>query len=198
VTRARLLWGACLLLGLVELGVAGLALRPSVDDIYRAYFIDRSSDCWPHATAGEYELGTTLSFVSGRGPDFAPNKVCGWFYPTGRGTWSYGRTSLLRFRFTPADGPLRLTLAAGALVDAAQPAQRVAVSADGREVATLVFDRPDAVAKSVIIPADLAADGRLEVSFEYPDARPGTVLGRNEDPHLRALRMVALTLARES
>lgn len=194
--RARwLLWFACGAVALLELGVAGLALRPRVEATYRAYFIDRSSDCWPHETPAAYTLGTTLSFIYGTGHDFAASKICGWFYPTARGTWSYGSHSVLRFVYAPGAGPLRLGLAAGAMVDGAHPVQRVVVSADGRQLATLVFDRPDAVVRQLTIPAELTGDGRLELRLDYPDARPGTALGPNEDPHPRALRMVALTLA---
>ena len=39
-----------------------------------------------------------------------------------------------------------------------------------------------------------SGDG-LELRFAYPNARPGDELGPNEDTHLRAIRMVALTLS---
>lgn len=193
--RRRWLWTACALVGLAELAVASLVLHPNVDPVYRAYFIDRSSDCWPHQTPASYVPGTTLSFVYGRGTPFDANKICGWFYPNAHGAWSYGRFSLLRFNFAPVDRPLRLTLAAGAMVSAAHPGQRVAISINGTRLGTLLFDTPEAVVKTLDIPAGLAASGRLDLRFDYPDARSGRELGPNEDPHLRALRMVALTLA---
>ena len=193
--RRRWLWAACAAIGLAELTVASLVLRPDVTEAYRAYYIDRSTDCWPHQTAAAYAPGTTLSFVYGRGTPFDPNKLCGWFYPNAHGTWSYGRFSLLRFNFPPSDRPLRLTLAAGAMVTSAHPSQRVVVSANGTPLGTLLFDSPDAMVKTLEIPASLAAGGRLDLRFDYPDARSGRELGPNEDTHLRALRMVALTLA---
>lgn len=193
--RRRWLWTACIVVGLAELGVASLVLRPNVDPVYRAYFIDRSSDCWPHQTPAAYTLGTTLSFIYGRGTPFDANKICGWFYPNARGTWSYGRYSLLRFAFAPVGRPLRLTLAAGAMVNPTHPTQHVAVSVNGTPLVTLLFDTPDAAVKTLDIPANLATSGHLDLRFDYPDARSGRELGPNEDSHLRALRMVALTLA---
>ena len=192
--RPALLWTATGLVALAELATAALILAPRVDPAYRAYFIERSSDCWPHKTDGHYALGTTVSFIYGARPDFTPNKICGWFYPGPQGTWSYGSYSLLRFRFAPAAGPLRLTLTAAGMVDAAHPVQRVAVSANGTPLGTLQFGA-GAAAQSLTVPAALAATGDIELRFDYPDARPGTEIGPNEDSHLRAIRAVTLTLA---
>ena len=190
----RLLWAAAAVVLAIELSVAGLALRPNVDALYRAYYIDHSSDCWPHETDAHYDLGTPLTFVKGPGIGYSRNKICGWFYTNPQGTWSYGRYSLLRFVFAPASEPLTLRLTAGAMVDAAHPAQRVAVSANGVPLGTLEFDSPNPSEKTLAIPADVAASGRLDLRFDYPDARPGNELGPNEDPHLRALRMVSLSI----
>jgi hypothetical protein len=190
-----LLWLGCAIVALVELGVGGLVLMPRVSDAYRAYYIERSSDCWPHETPATYSLGSTLSFIYGHRPPFDPNKICGWFYPNEHGTWSYGRYSVLRFNFAPAAAPLTLTITAGALVSQAHPIQHVLVSANGTPVTTLAFDSAADTVKTLTLPADIASGGHLELRFDYPDARPGTELGPNEDQHLRAVRMVALTLA---
>jgi len=189
------LWLPVALVSAFELFAAGLILRPSVDAPYRAYFIDKTSDCWPHQTEAAYTLGTALSFVEGKPNLFFPNKICGWFYPNAKGTWSYGAYSLLRFKFPAPAAPLRLTISAGAMVDAGHPAQRVAVSANGQPLVTLSFASTEPEAKTVDIPAPLAASGSLDIRFDYPDARSGRELGPNEDSHLRAIRMVSLTLA---
>ncbi|MEO8884410.1 MAG: hypothetical protein ABI377_13510 [Devosia sp.] len=179
-----------------ELFAASLILRPNVDAAYRAYFIDKTSDCWPHDTAADYMLGTTLSFVEGKSNLFFPNKICGWFYPNEKGTWSYGAYSLLRFKFSPPSTPLRLTIIAGAMVDAKHPAQRVAVSANGQPLAALSFAGAEPEMRTVDIPASLASSGSLDIRFDYPDARSGQELGPNEDSHLRAIRMMSLTIDR--
>ena len=121
---------------------------------------------------------------------------CGWFYPNDQGTWSYGRYSLLRFKFPPPGGALTLTLTAGAMVTPAHPQQDVTVSINGEALTTLSFDSVEPQSRTVVIPAALAAQGAtgLELRFDYPYARPGTELGPNEDSHLRALRMLSLTL----
>jgi hypothetical protein len=196
LSRSLLLWAAIVPVAGFELFAAILAGRPDADPAYRAYYVDKSTDCWRHATAARYVLGTTLSFVAGREPLFFPNKICGWYYPGPSGTWSYGGYSLLQFNFAPAGGPLRLYLTAGAMVNATAPQQRVTVTANGAEVAALRFDSSEAELRTVEIPAAIARSGSIELRFDYPDARPGREMGPNEDNHPRAIRMVALTLDR--
>lgn len=193
--RASLFWAAAGLVILVELAAVVLMLRPSVDPAYRAYYIDKTSDCWPHRTAAAYKLGTRLSFtVPPDGPEFTPNKICGWFYPDAGGTWSYGRFSRLAFVFPPADLPLRLTIEAAAMVDATHPRQPVVVSANGQQVGTLAFSSPTPALQHLMLPPAIAATGRVDLRFDYPGARPGTAMSPNADPHLRAIRVVSLTL----
>ncbi len=192
-----LLWLPIAVVAAFELYAASLILKPNVDAAYRAYYIDKSSDCWPHQTEAAYTLGTTLSFVDGKPNLFFPNKICGWFYPNSKGTWSYGSYGLLRFKFSPTAAPLRLTITAGAMVDAIHPTQRVAVSANGKALANLSFAQMEPETKTVDIPTSLAALGVLDIRFDYPDARSGRELGPNEDSHLRAIRMVSATLSAE-
>ena len=197
IRRAGLwLWPLVVLVAGLEIYAASLVLRPNVDPDYRAYFIDRSSDCWPHITPADYTLGETLSFVDGAPHQFFPNKICGWFYPDAQGTWSYGPYSLLRFRFEPTGTPLQLTLTAAAMVTPEFPVQRVEISAGDTVLTTLSFDSTGPQTRTVDVPTDLAASGAdgLTLRFDYPDARPGDELGPNEDSHLRAIRMVSLKL----
>jgi hypothetical protein len=193
---SSLFWGATAAALVIELAAVALMLRPDVDPVYRAYYIDKSSDCWPHRTDAAYVLGTPLSFAyPPKGADFTPNKICGWFYPDARGDWSYGRYSLLRFNFTPTAASLTLTLTAGAMVDSAHPAQEVRVAANGTALGSLTFDSFAPETRTLAIPATIAASGRIELRFDYPDARPGNELGLLEDPHLRAIKVETLTLA---
>ena len=193
--RPALLWTSVALVAAIELYAASLMLRPNVDPTYRAYYIDHSSDCWPHVTDGAYVLGTTVGFVKGPTNTYARNKICGWFYTDDSGTWSYGHYSLLRFVFAPSPGALTLSITAGAMVNPAHPVQEVAVSANGTALGTMRFTSLAPTTANLAIPADLAATGKLELRFDYPNARPGTELGPNDDSHHRAIRMVSLTLA---
>lgn len=193
--RPALLWTFAALVAGVELYAASLFLQPNVEPAYRAYYIDHSTDCWPHVTDGAYVLGTPVGFVKGPANTYARNKICGWFYTDDSGTWSYGRYSLLRFAFTPSPGTLTLSVTAGAMVNPAHPAQELAVSANGTALGTMRFTSLTPSAATLAIPAALAATGRIELRFDYPNARPGTELGPNEDSHPRAIRMVSLTLA---
>jgi hypothetical protein len=195
VTAAKnILWLPIVLVAGFELYAASLVLRPSVDATYRAYFIDKTSDCWPHVTPASYELGKDLSFTEGAPNLFFPNKGCGWFYPNAKGTWSYGPFSTMLFRFPGEDLPLTLTINAGAMVDAAHPNQRVEVSANGTKLGTLSFGSMEPEVRTVSIPAELGKTGSLDLRFDFPDARSGKELGPNEDAHLRAIRFVSMKI----
>jgi hypothetical protein len=193
----RLLWIGIVLVGGFELWSASLILRPNADPVYRAYFIDKTSDCWPHLTDGDYALGKSIGFLLDWREAADRIKICGWFYPDNTGTWSYGAYSRLRTKFATADMQLTLTITAGAMVSAAHPEQRVMVSANGTRLGTLSFTSGELEAKSIDIPqsiADLGVTG-LDWQFDYPDARPGTEMGAGTDPHPRALRLVAIRIA---
>ena len=186
-----------MLVGGFELWSASLILRPNVDPVYRAYFIDKTSDCWPHLTDGDYALGESIGFLSDRRETADRIKICGWFYPDGTGTWTYGAFSRLRTRFPPAATPLVLTITAGAMVSATHPQQRVTVSVNGSTLGTLSFTSGELAARSIDIPqaiADRSAAG-LDWQLDFPDARPGTEMGPQNDPHPRALRVVAIKIA---
>ena len=199
-TNRRLLWIGIMLVGGFELWGASLILRPNVDPVYRAYFIDKTSDCWPHLTDGDYALGESIGFLSDRREAADRIKICGWFYPDGTGTWTYGAFSRLRTRFPPADTPLVLTITAGAMVSATHPEQRVTVSVNGSTLGTLRFTSGDPAAQSIDIPRAIAGGSAtgLDWQLDFPDARPGTEMGTQNDPHPRALRVVALKIAPRS
>ena len=196
----RLLWIGILAIGGFELWSASLILRPQVDATYRAYFIDKTSDCWPHLTDGDYVLAESLGFLPDRRERADRIKICGWFYPDNTGTWSYGAFSRLRTKFAPIGAPLILTITAGAMVSAAHPEQRVVVSVNGTALGMLRFDSLDLEARSIEVPrsvADMSANG-LDWQLDYPDARSGTEMGPQNDPHPRALRVVAVKIAPQS
>jgi hypothetical protein len=191
------LWTLTGLLLALEAAVVALALMPRVEPDYRAYYIDAETDCWPRASTGDYTLGSEISFLREQADEAAAIKVCGWFYPDADdGTWSHGAYSRLRFRFPPVATPLSLAITAGAMVNAAHPRQRVDVSIDGTAIGTIEFSTRDAETRSIAIPDAVAAKSGegLEVRFDYPDARPGTEMGANEDPRPRAIRLEAVAI----
>ena len=77
----------------------------------------------------------------------------------------------------------------------ALPTQRVIVTANEATLGTLSFAGGAPQTKTLDVPAAVASNGGMQLRFTYLDARPGTELGPNEDPHLRAIRMVSLKLA---
>ena len=62
---------AIVLLAAFELGVVWLVFNPNVSDRYRAYFIERSTDCWPGNPSGAIEPNQTISFADAEVGDAA-------------------------------------------------------------------------------------------------------------------------------
>ena len=104
------------LFGVFELVVAWLALNPNVKDDYRAYYIDRSSSCFPRdaaAATGYYPLGEPVSFVVGRnGYDRDTLRSCGFMAANKEGLRSFGDYGILKVRFPVPDEDLLLSFAA--------------------------------------------------------------------------------------
>jgi hypothetical protein len=159
------------------------ALHPDVPTNYRAYYIDQTTTCMDQPVPGTYEPGTIVSFLPEGADEAKPLKPCGWEGPAGDGTHAVGTSSRLRFAYgTPPTGPLMLSLEMLAVEkdDVVMP-QSVVISADGQHVATLKVDTPSATPFSVPLPAGIAADGKVELLLEFPDA----VKMGNTDPQTR-------------
>lgn len=179
-----------------EAAVLVMIATPNVSEAYRAYFIERSTDCWPRDVSGEIELGRRVWFVKADARAGAGNlAVCGWMPAAGSGTWSIGPQSRLRFAVGGATGPLRLQLDLFAYVSDNHPRQRVVVSADGQPLRELVLDRFSERMHEVQIPAEaIGADGQVELVLDFPDARSPRELGLGDDDRRLAVRLISLLL----
>lgn len=185
------IYASAALLFALEAGVVWLMLHPNVPEDFRAYYIDRTTTCLNQPVSGAYAFGTTVSFLP-EGVDVAkPLRVCGWEGPAGDGTHAVGTSSRLRFVGTASSGPqvLQLELAAVTKDGVVQP-QRVDVVVDGEPVGQLRVDEAEPDVFSLALPADVTADGHVEMLLEFPDA---VRMGRT-DPDTR-WRSVKLTSA---
>lgn len=150
------------------------AAHPTVPDTYRAYYIDQTTTCMNQPVLGTYTLGTVVSYLPD-GADIAkPTKPCGWEGPAGDGTHAVGTSSRLRFVYTePATGPLTLSLDLIAIRKAGTPMpQSVDVIVNDEHVTTLHVNADAPQHFAVMLPANLvqAADGRIDLLLEFPDA----------------------------
>lgn len=158
-------------LALFQLGVVWLMLHPTAVPDYRAYYIDKSTTCLNQPRSGAYTLGETVSFTSENYGPGSENRVCGWEGPAADGLHAVGETSRLRFDVGANAGPLLLRLEVEALDRVGYPSQRVALSANGVDLADPSVPAGQTRTLSVCIPAGIVrADGKLDLFFDYPDA----------------------------
>jgi hypothetical protein len=180
-----------------EASVAALMLRPRVADDYRAFYIERSTDCFPLPISGRYRLGTAVSFLAG-----APSapataiKVCGWTDPADTGTWSVGREARLRFRFAAAPADVLIGIDMLAFVAEGLPEQRVTVVVNGEELDTIRMGSLSTALKIFRIPRQLILDhwGYVDLAFRFPDAASPAALGLSNDQRLLAIRLQSVRL----
>lgn len=180
-----------------EAAVAAWAITPDVDPVYRAVYIERSSDCYPLEVTGDYTLGEQLSFTKAGG--MAPIHAiarCGWREPTLQGTWSEGVESRLRFRLDAPAKDLLLTLDLAPYVREGVVQQRIRIAANDTPLDELAFDEPGLASASIRIPAHLLgpAGSFLDITLTYPDATSPAALGIGKDRCVYAIHLVALKL----
>jgi hypothetical protein len=173
-----------------------MVLNPRVTDDYRAYYIDRTSSCFPRLTSGYYELGRPVTFVPGRN-GFALDTLrwCGFTPPSATGIRSFGDYGILRLNFPVPDTDLLLTFSSWTNTSSDKPERRVLVIVNDEQVGTLVYKSRDRVNGHIAIPARLAKlsgpDG-LEIRFQVPRIGPP---GTNSEPVTLQLRLEALRLS---
>ena len=177
-------------LALGELAVFALALTPKVDAAYRAYYLDRTTTCLDGKVSGEYAIGATVSFRPDGAEAMRKIRVCGLDGPVADGTHSVGTSSRLRVVATSA-APLTLRLTFDRAGAAAGTTQRVRVVADGATVGEIAADGDAPVTAAFALPPVLA-DGRAEITLEYPDAVAPTPL--TSETRLRAIRLLSFQL----
>lgn len=188
-------YGLAALLVLIQAAIFIAALYPAVTPDYRAYYIDRSTDCYPLPVAGTYRLGDRVSFGAAAEGKRASLTRCGWRDPEAQGSWSDGDRSMLRFAVEPQPTDLVLELNARPYLDPETPSQRIEVAANGCPLETLELTDKGPTTHRVVIPSDVVGTtGWLDLTFTYPDARPLTAAGSGK--RFYALFLYDLTLRR--
>ncbi len=189
-----LLYGLTGIAAAFELVVLWLALHPSVNADYRAFYLDQTTTCMNEPVRGTYHLGAVISFLPGHYDEALQVKVCGWEGPVGDGNHSVGEMSRLRFTFPETAENLVLRLTLTAIPTAASLTQRVVLSANGVGFGQVAI--PAQQTQSFEVPVPAAALGRdghqLDLTLAFPDAiRPEA---NDSNTRKRAIKIVSAQL----
>jgi hypothetical protein len=182
-----------MLFGAFALVVSWLAFNPNVADDYRAYYIDRTSSCFPRITSGYYELGTPATFVAGRsGHERDTLRWCGFIEANRQGIRTFGDYGILKLRFAVPDEDLLLSFTSTTNAKTSEPPRDVVVEVNGTKIGTVTYSSAARVMGSMTIPKDVAAantEGGLDIRFNVPRIGPP---GTNSEPVTLQLRLTAL------
>lgn len=166
------LYGIAGLVLAAEAAILAMALTPDVDPVYRAYYIDRTADCYPLPVTGEYALGTRVSFGANGTAERLQLARCGWRDPDATGSWSDGDRSLLRFAVASPPADLLLELVLQPYVDRETTRQRVEVTANDTSLGVIELEGRTSLRKEIVVPAAAVGEsGLLDITLQYPDAR---------------------------
>lgn len=180
-----------------ELSVLVLILNPNVSDRYRAFFIDKTTDCWPEAVSGEIRLGQPVSLLKAGAKGVASNLlVCGWLPADENGTWSEGPESRLLLQLPrEVAGDVQVELKLLPFTASNHPLQRVAILANEVEVAALELTEASSDNLVLSIPDTLIGrDGRLELAFVMSDVVSLRELGLSLDRRKLGIRLLSLVV----
>ncbi len=168
-----------------------LAAHPNVSDDYRAYFIDRSTDCWTANVDGSLPPGGRIWFVSTENASAKSVLDCGWIAPEATGTWSSGHDAQLAIK-PQGPGPWVVELDLLPF----SPPQRLTIEAKGKTLLETVLVKGGAIQHRLrLLPTHLDADGRAVLRFTLPDGVSPSDLGLVPDPRKLALRLLSLKVS---
>jgi hypothetical protein len=168
-----LFYAAAAALALFELAALTMALRPQVSEAYRAYFITRTTNCWPNPKSPyRYELGSRLFLtVDAKVGDSLPMLGCGWGSPEAWGTWTLGPRADMHLSIQPPSSDVTLRAVVQPFVGQRKE-QEVKVSADGIPVAVWTIPAGEPRELTARIPQPVTSDGDVRVTFDivYPSS----------------------------
>lgn len=166
---------------------------PRVSDDYRAFFLDRTTQCWPRNASGSIELGHEVSFRRDDEDAGARNVLeCGWNSPIDNGTWSKGPEARLKFK-VPAEGA-RLEMTLRPFVTEQHPQQRFQIWAGKWQLARIVLMDDSLRQQSVNIPDLAVENGEVVLSLRFEDSTSPREQGLGNDRRDYAVQLEALTL----
>lgn len=186
------------LIAVFDLGVLYMVLRPNVSPEYRAYYIDRTSSCFPRVISGFYPLGEPVSFTGAHnGYNQDTIRWCGFLPPSSTGIRSFGDYGILHLKFPDPGEDLLLTFESWVNSDSNQPKRNVDVVVNGERVDVLTYAGAGRVDGKIVIPERLVAagNGTMEIRFDVPRTGPP---GTNGEPVTLQLRLESLRLVKLS
>ncbi len=186
------------LIAVFDFGVLYMVLKPNVSPEYRAYYIDRTSSCFPRIISGFYPLGTPVPFAGGHnGYTQDTIRWCGFLPPSTTGIRSFGDYGILHFTFPDPGEDLLLTFESWVNTDSDKPPRNVDVVVNGEHLATLTYAGAGRVDGKIVIPERVIAtgNGTTEIRFNVPRIGPP---GTNDEPVTLQLRLEALRLVKLS
>ena len=189
-------YGAVGLIVLLGAAVLWMAANPHVGADYRAYFIDKTTDCWALPTTGAVPLNQTISFV-GEEATAATRalRACGWLDAQETGTWSLGPESRLHLAPRGLIGDALIDFEIVPFIAKQQPKQTAIISADGTELARWTMTVGATQHATVRVPHAIAArDGGFVLSLRFPLAISPAELKINADRRRLSIRLYALTI----
>jgi hypothetical protein len=173
-----------------------MVLHPRVSDAYRAFYLDKTTDCWPLPVSGRVALDTDISFVGlESGKVTRGLRRCGWLDPQETGTWASGPEARLLLNPGQRERDLQLILDVLPFFTAAYPTQSVGVELNGKRVADWVLDRNSEPRQTIALPLDrIGETGPIEIAFHLPDAVSPAQAGLNQDRRRVSIRLLSLHL----
>ena len=183
---------------LFEATVAALALMPRVEEPYRAFFVDRTTDCWRLDVSGAYAMGETVSFLPPKSGAQSALLRCGWLSAQDTGTWARGPEAELRIAVLDPPTGLVLDLELVPFNTTERPVQTVRVFVNGKGLDTLQIEGTEARHVVIPIPAEYVAlgDERVDVGFGFPSAYAPAEVGLNSDQRRLSVRLLSLRVTR--
>jgi hypothetical protein len=176
-----LLYGLVAVIGAFELVALWQGVHPAVPELYRGYYIDKTTTCLNQPGSGDYAFGTELRLRSGKEAAIKPIKVCGWEGPAGDGLHAVGESSRLHFALPQKTGDVALTLEMVA-VDLQGAGQSVEVVANGQSLGTVSVPTGTPQRSTFTVPAStIGTNAALDLELKYPQA----ILVSPQDSNLR-------------
>ncbi len=195
----RLRYGLVGVIFVFGLAILVMVANPLVPAEFRAFFIDRSSDCMAIPVSGEIALNQPMSFQHSKSGDASRSlRVCGWIEPQDTGTWSTGPESRLLLDLESLVGDALLDFEIAGFVTEKFPQQEAIVSSGGVELAHWSFTKTEAIHQTLRVPHALAnAKGGLALSFTFANATSPAASGINNDQRRLAIRLLSLLVTDE-
>ena len=162
-----LIYGSALAIACFELAVFGMVLRPNVSERYQAYYITKTSTCWPRpAHEAIYELDRRITLAGNSMGSGARSYLgCGWSEPEDWGTWSIGKEAALQLALSTSSSDLILRTQVQSFAGK-RSEQKVEVFVDGALTTTWVIPTGAVQEVEARIPKEATDDGYVLITFK--------------------------------